>query len=136
MAFAIYTKADAWPMTEGQIDVSPLLGHWMNTKSDTDYFSEVIVSQREGSLIIQLIAANGAEPIDWGETTATPYLSGRALEAAGFHARYDFGQIETMIAANQKLGILVIQSYTSFKDGSGRHNHFAREFFHRRGGRQ
>ncbi len=136
MAFAIYTKADAWPITEGQPDVSPLLGHWINTKSDTDYISELIVSQRGGSVVIQLFGAGTAEPIDWGETTATPYVSGRSLEAGGFHARYDFGQIETLIAANQKLGILVIQVYSSFKDGSGRHDHFSREFFHRRGGSQ
>ena len=34
------------------------------------------------------------------------------------------------IAANLKYGVLVIQSYNSFKDGSDRPEYFIREFFH------
>lgn len=136
MAFAIYTRADTWPVMEGQPDISALLGHWINTKRDTDYVSEVIVREQEGRLVIRLLGTGVAEPIDWGEIMATPYVSGRTLEAGGFHARYDFGQSETLIAANQKQGVLVMQLYSSFNDGSGRQNHFSREFFHRRGGSQ
>jgi hypothetical protein len=51
--------------------------------------------------------------------------------AGGFHAFYNHEGIETHLVANQKLGILVIQSYTRYVDGSGRTSHFAREFFHR-----
>jgi len=136
MAFASYNKADTWPVIEGQIDVSPLLGHWVNTKTDTDYITELVARRRDGGVVIRLFGSGAAEPSDWGETIATPYMSGRTLEAMGFHARYDFGPIRTLIAANQKLGVLVIQCYTTYSDGSGRHSHFSREFFYRRGGGQ
>jgi hypothetical protein len=53
-----------------------------------------------------------------------------STEVAGFHAHYDVGAVTTRIAANVKLGVLVLQTYTSFRDDSGRLSHYAREFFH------
>ena len=38
--------------------------------------------------------------------------------------------MQTQIAANLKYGVLVIQSYNTFRDGSGRPDYFVREFFH------
>jgi hypothetical protein len=58
-----------------------------------------------------------------------PYVVSGKTEVAGFHAQYDFGTVRTELAANEKFGVLVIQSYTSFTDG--RLSHYAREFFHR-----
>jgi hypothetical protein len=124
------TRADTRQITNATLDLSSLLGAWKNTKPGTDYIERLIVSEREGAVRVRAFGAFSPEPIDWGETVATPFVAGGTLEAAGFHAHFDFGEIETFLAANQKLGILVIQSYTSFKDGSGRANHFAREFFH------
>ena len=41
------------------------------------------------------------------------------------------GALQSMAFQLPELGILVIQSYTSFHDGSGRRAHYAREFFRR-----
>jgi len=132
MDFVSFTRADARRRPEGRIDVSPLLGDWINVNPGTDYLVRLEAAESGGGLRIRAHGSGAAGPVDWGEAEATPYASGSGLEAGGFHARYDLGAAETFLAANQKLGILVIQSYTSFRDGSGRPAHFAREFFRRR----
>lgn len=124
-------RADSRQLDRGRPDPSPLIGDWVNSNPETDYIWKITVAKRDGLLIVRAYGAHSPEPLDWGEAEAIAYVTGETLNAVGFHARYDFGEIETYLAANQKLGILVIQSYTSFKDRSGRMNHFAREFFHR-----
>lgn len=124
------TRADGKQLVEGEPDLSPLLGDWVNSNPETDYISKLTVARKNGLLVVRVYGAHSPEPIDWGETEATAYVTGGSLDGVGFQAIYAFGEIETYLAANQKLGILVIQSYTSFKDASGRMNHFAREFFH------
>jgi shikimate dehydrogenase len=110
-------------------DLTPLLGAWMNVNPRTDYISGLTVVERGGRLFVQAYGADPTDRVDWGEAEATPY-AGETLEAAGFHTRYDFGESEIRVAANYKLGILVIQTYTSFRNASDRRNRFAREFFH------
>lgn len=124
-------KADQRPRAEVPLDFSPLVGNWINTKPDTSYLVRVVLTQQDGHLIVRGYGVNESEPIDWGEVDAVPYAAGTSLMAGGFHAFYNLDRIETHLVANQKLGILVIQSYTRYLDGSGRTSHFAREFFHR-----
>ena len=131
MEAASYMRADTRQVIGGTPDLSPLIGEWVNTSDETDYIVKIIIEDRNGRLMLRAYGADSPNPIDWGETEATPYVAGGTMESTGFHARYDFGSIETFLVANQKLGILVIQSYTEFKDGSGRMSHYAREFFHR-----
>ncbi|NEO64683.1 MAG: hypothetical protein F6J98_31480 [Moorea sp. SIO4G2] len=130
--FTKYMKADERPSVDGSIDVSSVLGEWFNTKPDTNYIKKVILSERNGSLIINAYGASDGGLIDWGEAEAIPYGSGiSSLMAAGFHALFTLDGIETHLVSNQKLSILCIQSYTRYLDGSGRIGHFSREFFHR-----
>jgi len=132
MQFAKYMKADERPSVDSSIDISSLLGEWLNTKSDTIYLKKVVLSDRQGSLIINAYGAGDDGLIDWGEAEAIPYPSGTAsLIVAGYHALFNLDGIETLLVSNHKLGIMVIQSYTRYLDGSGRQEHFGREFFHR-----
>ena len=124
-------KADQRPSVNEPLDLSPLVGDWVNTKPDTSYLVRVVLTEQDGRLLLRVYGANEPEPVDWGEIEAVPYAAGTSLMAGGFHAFYNLDGIETHLVANQKLGILVIQSYTRYLDGSGRTGHFAREFFHR-----
>ena len=128
---SVYMRSDAKQRVGVKADISPLLGSWINTNPETDYISRVIIREINGTLLLHVFGANSPEPVDWGEIEATPFVAGSTQECAGFYARYAFDSVETHLAANQKLGILVVQSYTSYKDGSGRLSHYAREFFHR-----
>lgn len=131
MDFVSYMRADARRRPEGPVDVSPLVGDWINVNPGTDHLVRLEAAESGGILRIRAYGSGSSSPIDWGEIEATPYVAGSGLEAGGFHARYGLETAETFLAANQKLGILVIQSYTSFRDGSGRPAHFSREFFRR-----
>ncbi|HWC77383.1 MAG TPA: hypothetical protein VG778_07970 [Blastocatellia bacterium] len=130
MEIISYMRADTKQIIDGAPDITPLIGRWKNCNAETDHIARLLLSSVDGALRVQVFGANLPDPTDWGEVAATPYASSGRLIAEGFHTKYDFGSVETWLAANQKQGILVIQSYTSFKDGSGRPNIFAREFFH------
>lgn len=64
------------------------------------------------------------------DNIAKPYVTSGTTDVVGFLVSYEIGPVRTEFAANVKQGILVIQSYTSFSDGSGRVPHYAREFFY------
>jgi len=108
--------------------VAPLLGTWVNAKRGTEHISKVVVAERDGAVLARLYGA-ADNPIDWGETTAIPYVFTGTSEVGGFHARYELGGTRIEIAANVKMGILVIQTYTEFQDD--RLSQFSREFFYR-----
>jgi hypothetical protein len=88
------------------------------------------VTERDGTLFVRLYGS-ADELVDWGAAEAVPHVFTGTNEVGGFHARYAFGDTLVEIAANVKMGILVIQTYTSFHDGSGRLSQFSREFFYR-----
>lgn len=116
-------RADTKALEGAQVDVAPLLGTWINAKRDTDHITRAIVSKQDGDLRVRLHGSS-----DWGEVEATPYAFTGTTEVAGFHARYTFDAARIEIAANVKLGILVIQTYTRFQDD--RLSQFSREFFY------
>ena len=102
-------------------DLTPALGTWFNCNLETGEILSLSLAEGGGGLILRAFGADDPSPCDWGQTPAIPYISGLgSREVGGFTARYDFGFMETQIAANLKYGVLVIQSYNTFKDGSGR----------------
>jgi hypothetical protein len=123
-------SADPGPF---EIDPSPLLGHWTNTNTTTPGIAGVAISGGDGGLSIRVRAASGPTPREWGDANIeVVYSAGVHSRAAmAFVARYDFGLVETRLEANLSLGLLVIATFNTFRDGSGRSNYFAREFFHR-----
>jgi hypothetical protein len=126
-AIAQTMRADAKAMVGTKPDIAPLLGTWINAKRDTDHIAKVVVTERDDALFVRLYGS-ADELVDWGEVEATPYVFTGTTNVAGFHARYELGTTGIEIAANVKLGILVIQTYTSFSDE--RLSQFSREFFH------
>ena len=105
-------------------------GLWFNTDAGTGEISTIAVAVHEGEIVIRAFGANSPEPIDWGETSAKPYVDRIGSSViTGLTADYDFGFMKTRLAGNIKYGILVIQSYNEFCDDSGRPAYFTREFF-------
>jgi hypothetical protein len=129
--YAHYMKADQRPSAKEPLDLSPLVGDWVNTKPDSSYLVRVVLTEQDGRLVLRVYGANEPDPIDWGEVEAVPYAAGTSLVARGFHAFYNQDGIERHLVANEKQEILVIQSYSRYLDGSGRTSLFGREFYHR-----
>jgi hypothetical protein len=127
---ALTMRADGKQLVGTKADVSALLGSWVNAKPESDNIPKLEVTERDGELVVRLYGATDEKPLDWGEAVATPYVASGTTDVSGFVARYELGPVHTELAGNVKQGILVIQSYTSFHDGSDRVPHYAREFFY------
>jgi hypothetical protein len=116
----------------GGVDPSPMFGTWHNTDSGTGGVVRMVLAEREGAFVVHAWGAGSPEAFDWGEVEATAYAANVASpEGMAFSAVYDFAFVETVLAAYTKSGILVLDTFNTFKDGSGRANYFTREFFHR-----
>src|SRR3954447_5358462 len=113
------------------LGLTGIVGSWFNTNHETREIARLMVGERDGMLVLTIEGAGPGERISWPETPAVPYAEGPGTaEVAGFEAHCDLGLMETHLAANLKYGVMVIQSYNCFKDGSGRPAYFTREFFH------
>ena len=110
---------------------SPLVGRWVNTDKGTRGIVQLVLSAKDGLLIVQAFGACSPIACDWGEVEGAVYSSGVDSElAVGFKASYDFQFMETMLAAYLNKRILVVDSYNTFKDGSLRSRYFSRDHFH------
>jgi hypothetical protein len=116
----------------GTLDPELLVGLWYATDKKATGVVRLELRQHEDALKVRAFGAGAIEPYDWGEITATAYGAGvTATDAMAFSAVYDFGFLVTILAAYAKQGILVLDTFNTFTDSSGRSNYFSREFFHR-----
>jgi hypothetical protein len=131
-----YTRAedllkDEGSIIEGPVDASPLVGTWLNTDKQAGGIVKLVLSNEDGVFKVQAFGACSPSPCDWGQVKGAVY-SARvgSKEGMAFSAFYDFGFMETILAVYLKMGILVLDSFNTFKDGSHRSNYFSREFFY------
>ena len=114
-----------------RIDSSPLVGTWINFDRDTRGIVRIIVTSDDERLQLHVFGACSPEPCDWGAVTASAFAeSVSAHHAVGFRAFYDFGFLESMLAAYLNKRLLVVDAYNQFRDGSGRSPYFLRDHFY------
>ena len=115
------------------LDLSQLEGTWVNTSTSTHGIAKVVIYVKANTLTVQPFGADGAIIGDWGKVEAdVVYPAGiRPHECMGFVASYNFDFMESQLQGNMNLGLLIIASFNTFKDDSGRSNYFGREFFHK-----
>jgi len=115
------------------LQLESLPGVWINTNCSSLGIVKVVVAVKNSKLVVRVFGAADPEPNDWGETEADHVYAGSITSrtGAGFTAWYhlDFAQIH--LQANWNQGLLVLATFTSFRDGSRRSDYFSREFFHR-----
>lgn len=116
------------PDKAGQIDITPLLGAWVNSNHATEWIKEFTLS-RKGN-IFTLHAYGAREPFDWGEIEITTYMDN--IGEMAFHAVYDLEHTHSVLAANTNKGLIVIAAFHRFKEGNGRSNFLCREFYFRK----
>ena len=118
--------------SSGRVDPAPMLGTWFATDKQSAGVVKLELSERDGAFLVRAFGAGSPDPIDWGEVPAIAYAKSVASdEGMAFSATFDFGFEESLLAAYSKGGILVLDTFNTFKDGSGRSAYFSREFFHR-----
>ena len=121
-----------------RIDASAVVGSWRAADRDSDGVVRLeLAAADDGGLRVRAWGAGDGPaaddaPRDWGEVPADLYTTSvDGGPAAGFTARYDFGFLETLLTAYFKGGLLVLDTFNTFRDGSGRAPYFTREFYHR-----
>ena len=116
------------------LDSSPLLGEWDSTNEETRGIVKLIISAGgNGDLVVRAYGACSPSPCDWGEVEGQIFSLGINLRAAeAFKAFYDFGFMETFLAAYLNKRILVVDAYNVFKDQSGRAHYFLRDHFYQK----
>ena len=140
------------------IDPAPLLGTWVSFDAATGGIVRVVIGQSGGHLAVRAFGGGSPAPCDWGEVRGDAFAGGieepeepeepegpegpqsaegaasavgaKRAPAVGFTARYDFGFLDTLLAAYLNRRLLVVDSYNVFRDGSGRSSYFSRDHFH------
>jgi hypothetical protein len=118
--------------TDAGADLTMLAGTWTNTNERTRGIVGMKASIDSGILMVNLFGAGDGASIDWGAVPATVYhlRNDEGLEQP-FLASYDFGFMDVVLQGFLRQGVLVILSFTRFRDGSGRASYFSKEFFYR-----
>jgi hypothetical protein len=117
----------------GNMDISVLLGTWINTNRTARGIAQVVLStDDDGQLMVRAFGADAPMLCDWGEVHADVVYAENLQSHAGmaFTARYDFDFLQAHLQGNLNLGLLVLASFNAFTDDSGRSDYFAREFFY------
>jgi hypothetical protein len=110
------------------IDLSPLVGTWVNFDRKTRGIVRIVVTGVDIGLQVHAFGACSPEPCDWGAVPASAFAeSVSADHAVGFRTFYNFGFLETMLAAYLNKRLLVVDAYNQFRDGSGRSQYFLRD---------
>src|SRR5262245_18057521 len=136
-ASLLTSAADYWDVEAGsegpsQVDPIPFAGVWVNTNDAARHkIARVLLTIRDGSLMVHAYGDCTPELCDWGEVKAEVFADSiNSQTAMSFSAIYDFGFMETYLLSNLKHGTLVIASCNKFSDRSGRSNYYTREFFY------
>lgn len=124
-------QADAQRAGDTRIDVSPLVGTWFGIKLDESHIARLLIVERDGALVVHPYGTADAEVSDWGEVEAAPHTASGSTTASGFLARGRVGTTRIDLIAVENQGVILLQIFTSFHDGSGRANEFAKCYFRR-----
>jgi hypothetical protein len=112
------------------VDVSGLLGTWVNSNPETNGIARMSMKEAGGRLVLEVRAIGPGGLISWGEAAVEVFTSSPSSRvAAGFACLYDFGFAETRLQAMILKGLAVLAQFHRFKDASGRADFFVREYF-------
>jgi len=126
----ICDRVDRDEAAAGPVDVSGLLGTWVNSNPETNGIAHMVTTEEGGRLMLEVQAIGPEGLISWGTTEAEVFTSSPSSRvAAGFACLYDFGFAETRLQAMILKGLAVLAQFHSFKDSSGRADYFVREYY-------
>jgi hypothetical protein len=117
------------------LELAELAGTWVNTNPDSRGITRVVLRPfHPHDAPDPESVALGVRPfgaIDWGESVAgSLYADGlQSRRGMAFLARFDFGFLVSELQGNMNLGLLILASFNTWKDGSGRSPYFSREFY-------
>lgn len=124
-------QADMKQARDTRVDVSPLVGTWFGIKLDENHIAKLLITEQDGTLLIHPYGSPDSELSDWGQVEATPYVDSGSTTASGFQAKCRLGAMRVEFVAVDNQGVLLVQTFTSFHDDSGRTSEFAKAYYRR-----
>lgn len=115
-----------------KVDPTPLVGTWLNADHATRGIVKVMLTVKGGDLFVHPYGACHPTPCDWKEVKALAF-SENVGEYLGnsFIAQFDFGFSHVTLNATLFDGALFLETFTDFKDNSGRFNYHNSEILYR-----
>ena len=112
------------------MELSALLGTWINSNPDAQSVVLVKATDSGGRLKLQVSAVNSGGFVDWGAADADVFAATpESHSAAGFTCRYQFEHGETRLQGMIMKGLLVLAQFHLFNEESKRESYFLREYF-------
>ena len=135
-AFRLRDRTTAADRVVPSIDLTPLLGSWVNTETRSPWLATIHVRADGPRLRIHPIGGSDPSPADWGEREADVVCTTAidSSEGGGYVATFAMESMETEIQATLNQGLLVVVAFNRVHDSAMAPGRVTREFFHRIGG--
>jgi hypothetical protein len=122
------------PVSSVRVDSAPVAGHFLSCDRSTSGFAEITITAVGHHLDLTLRAAGSSPSAQGGLVSMRGTAFAERVEggpAGGFLAESESSFQRLTLAAYLNKGLLAIDTYTRFHDGSGRHPYRARDHFFR-----
>jgi len=107
--------------------LNQFIGSWKNTNAYSKGITKVIVSKPGGVLKVQLFGSCSPRDCDWGTKKAFAYTSSVSSNISrntlAITTSYYKGFADTFVVLKLQKHKLIVETYTQFKDRSGRSNY-------------
>jgi hypothetical protein len=111
------------------LSLNNLIGKWNNCDRQTRGLVSVVLTALGTVLKVECFGSCVPTPCKWGVVTGTAYAENvSATPAIAFSAMYDFRFKATIVTGHLDHGCLVVETFDTFKDGSGRSNYYSRYY--------
>ncbi len=111
------------------LSLTNLIGKWNNCDKNTRGLVSVVLTAQGNVLKVQCFGSCVPTPCNWGVITGTAYAENvTATPAIAFSAMYDFKFKATIVTGYLDRGCLIVETFDTFKDGSGRSNYYSRYY--------
>ena len=121
-----------------RVAIEAMNGRWLPTNDTPQWIGALDVST-DGDALFVHVSGGGASPSpgDWGtkraDATYASALDTGDARSGAFVAEFDFPAMHVELQANLNLGLLVVATFITFRDGGRLPDRFTREFFRRAG---
>jgi len=111
-------------------DIRSLLGVWVNYDGASSGICRIEIGDWENIPTVRVFGAARPVPVDWGEVAGAAFTDGTGTGAVAFDASYDFGHLTVLLAGCLEKRLLMVDTFSTFTDSSGRANYYQRDRFY------
>lgn len=126
------THASAAAVAALVVTPTPLSGTWLNADPATRGLVKVVITTSGTAMSVDAFGACSPTPCNWGVVAGTAYAASVSTTAAvAFTAQYNFSFKRTTVTGHLEGKYLIVETYDTFIDNSGRSNYYSRYQMHK-----